>query len=94
MPAQRFGPLVNDRRAKELLDAVAETIGLGGVELYRGLMGDGRFIPEQDTSASSVPESIRLGGPVDMIVLVDTQEALLAETPGSSAESLVHAVTD
>jgi hypothetical protein len=99
LPAHRFGALINDRRAKELLDAVAEAIGGGGVELYRGLMGDGKFIPGQDTSAYSVPVSILgppipLGGPVDTIVVVDTHEELLAETPILSVEALVYAVTD
>jgi acyl-CoA reductase-like NAD-dependent aldehyde dehydrogenase len=66
------------------------------VPLYRGSVADGRFLPGQDTSAYFAPVTI-LGpppssplhhaepfGPVDTIVLVDTEAELLAAMNASN----------
>lgn len=96
LPDLDFGPLINDAKAKELTDLVDEAITKGGVPLFRGSLADGRFIPGQDTSAYLAPVTI-LGpppssplhhaepfGPVDTIVLVDTEAELLAAMNASN----------
>jgi acyl-CoA reductase-like NAD-dependent aldehyde dehydrogenase len=96
LPELDFGPLINDAKAKELADQVDEAVSRGGVPLYRGSVDDGRFLPGQDTSAYFAPVTI-LGpppssplhhaepfGPVDTIVLVDTEAELLAAMNASN----------
>ncbi|MGX7672073.1 aldehyde dehydrogenase family protein [Plantactinospora sp. DSM 117369] len=89
-PDLDFGPLIKDTKAKELTDAIDAAIAKGGVPLYRGSLDDGRFLPDQDRSAYLAPVAILAPppssplfhaepfGPVDTIVLVDTEAELLA----------------
>lgn len=90
LPALDFGPLINEHKAKELNDQVDDAISNGGIPLYRGSLDDGRFLPDQRFAAYVAPSAIleppqssRLHhaepfGPVDTIVLVDTEAELLA----------------
>ncbi|QFU88993.1 aldehyde dehydrogenase family protein [Amycolatopsis sp. YIM 10] len=90
LPELDFGPLINAGKAKELADQVEEAVRNGGVPLHRGEVGDGRFLPGQDTSAYLAPVSIldpprssplfhaEPFGPVDTIEVVDTEAQLLA----------------
>ncbi|WP_309113723.1 aldehyde dehydrogenase family protein [Saccharothrix sp.] len=96
LPELDFGPLITDAKAKELADAVEEAIGKGGVPLYRGSLTDGRFLPDQDTSAYFAPVALLAPppssplhhaepfGPVDTVVLVDTEAELLAAMNASN----------
>ncbi|MER6975516.1 aldehyde dehydrogenase family protein [Streptomyces carpinensis] len=96
LPDLDYGPLINAAKVKELNDAVAETLDRGGVPLYRGDVGRGRFIDGQDRSAYlapvvvlSPPSSSALFhaepfGPVDTIVLVDTEAELLTAMNASN----------
>jgi acyl-CoA reductase-like NAD-dependent aldehyde dehydrogenase len=106
LPALGSGPVISDRKVKDLLGTVDEAIGGGAVPLCRGEREAGKFIPGQDKSAYFPPVSILgpptssplyrgdPGGPVDVIVLVDTVAELPAETGVSAGvEELVHAVT-
>jgi hypothetical protein len=89
-PELDFGPLINAEKAKELAAQIEEAIDRGAVPLYRGSPDGGRFLPGQDTSAylppttllappsSSPLHSAHPFGPVDSIVLVDTEAELLA----------------
>ncbi|MFE0043874.1 aldehyde dehydrogenase family protein [Streptomyces albireticuli] len=90
LPDPDLGPLINAAKAKELTDQVAEAMSRGAVPLHRGELAAGRFLPGQDTSAYVAPVAL-LGpppasplhhaepfGPVDTIVLVDTEAELLA----------------
>ena len=95
-PELDFGPLINSVKAAELAGRVDEAITKGGVPLYRGRLSDGRFLPGQDTSAYvspvailSPPTSCALHhaepfGPVDTIVLVDSEAELLAAMNASN----------
>jgi acyl-CoA reductase-like NAD-dependent aldehyde dehydrogenase len=96
LPSLDFGPVINAAKAKELGDFVEEAIRNGGVPLYRGSVADGHFLPGQDTSAYLAPVAI-LGpprssplfhaepfGPVDTIVVVDTEAELLAAMNASN----------
>lgn len=90
LPALDFGSLINDVRVKELRDTVDDAISGGGVPLHRGTLDDGRFLPGQDTAAYLAPVSVldaprpspfheaEPSGPVDSVVLVDTEAELLA----------------
>jgi acyl-CoA reductase-like NAD-dependent aldehyde dehydrogenase len=92
-PTLDFGPVINAAKAKELTDQVAVATDRGAVPLYRGRLSDARFLPGQDTSAYVRPVTL-LGpppssplhhaepfGPVDTIVLVDTEAELLRGRP-------------
>ncbi|BCB76809.1 aldehyde dehydrogenase family protein [Phytohabitans flavus] len=95
-PDLDFGPLIKDAKVKELTDAVDTAIAKGGVPLYRGSLDDGRFLPGQDRSAYLAPVAILAPppssplfhaepfGPVDTIVLVDTEAELLAAMNASN----------
>ncbi|WP_329092145.1 MULTISPECIES: aldehyde dehydrogenase family protein [unclassified Streptosporangium] len=95
-PDLDFGPLITNAKVKELADQVDEAVAKGGVPLYRGSLDDGLFLPGQDTSAYLAPVAILAPprssplfhaepfGPVDTIVLVDTEAELLAAMNASN----------
>ncbi len=103
-PELDFGPVINAAKAKELRDQVAEAVDRGAVPLYRG--SGGRFLPGQDTSAYvrpvtllSPPPSSPLHhaepfGPVDTVVLVDTEAELLAAMNASNGALVATLSTD
>jgi acyl-CoA reductase-like NAD-dependent aldehyde dehydrogenase len=90
LPELDFGPLINASKAKELADQVDEAIARGGVPLHRASLAAGHFLPGQDISAYFAPTALlnpprssplhhaEPFGPVDTIVLVDTEAELLA----------------
>ncbi|MET7765244.1 aldehyde dehydrogenase family protein [Streptomyces sp. NPDC005393] len=96
LPNLDFGPLINAAKAKELADQVAEAIDRGAVPLHRGDLADGDFLPGQDLSAYVAPVTLlnppstsplhhaEPFGPVDTIVLVDTEAELLAAMNASN----------
>ncbi|GAA0488235.1 aldehyde dehydrogenase family protein [Streptomyces sp. NPDC046215] len=96
LPELDFGPLINAAKAKDLTDRIAEAVDRGAVPLYRGESADGRFLPGQDTSAYVPPVTLlnpppssplhhaEPFGPVDTIVLVDTEAELLAAMNASN----------
>ncbi|MFI1963012.1 aldehyde dehydrogenase family protein [Streptomyces pathocidini] len=96
LPELDFGPLINAAKAKELTDQVAEAVDRGAVPLHRGSLADGHFLPGQDTSAYLPPVTLlnpppssplhhaEPFGPVDTIVLVDTEAELLAAMNASN----------
>ncbi|MBH1938230.1 aldehyde dehydrogenase family protein [Streptomyces sp. AV19] len=96
LPELDFGPLINAAKAKELTDQVAEAIDRGAVPLHRGTLAEGRFLPGQDRSAYVPPVTLlnpppssplhhsEPFGPVDTIVLVDTEAELLAAMNASN----------
>ncbi|MEV5608615.1 aldehyde dehydrogenase family protein [Streptomyces sp. NPDC052225] len=105
-PELDFGPLINAAKAKELTDQVTEAIGRGAVPLHRGRVDPERFLPGQDTSAYVHPVTL-LGppassplhhaepfGPVDTVVLVDTEAELLAAMNASNGALVATLSTD
>jgi acyl-CoA reductase-like NAD-dependent aldehyde dehydrogenase len=104
LPDLTFGPLINAAKAKELTGQVDEAIARGGVPLFRGSLDQGRFLEGQDTSAYFAPATIFAPppwsplfhaepfGPVDSIVLVDTEAELLAAMNASNG-SLVATIS-
>lgn len=106
LPELDFGPLINAAKAKELDDQVAEAIDRGAVPLHHGSLADGRFLPGQDTSAYLAPVTLlnpppssplhhaEPFGPVDTIVLVDTEAELLAAMNASNGALAATLATD
>ncbi|MFD8396274.1 aldehyde dehydrogenase family protein [Streptomyces sp. NPDC059680] len=90
LPVLDFGPLINAAKAKDLSDQVTHAIDHGAVPLYRGSIADALLLPGQDTSAYIAPVAllnpppvsplyhVEPFGPVDTIVLVDTEAELVA----------------
>ncbi|MFE6889556.1 aldehyde dehydrogenase family protein [Streptomyces sp. NPDC057694] len=105
-PRLDFGPLINAAKAKELTDQVSEAIDRGAVPLHRAVPDPDLFLPGQDTSAYvhpvtllSPPPSSPLHhaepfGPVDTIVLVDTEAELLAAMNASNGALVATLSTD
>jgi acyl-CoA reductase-like NAD-dependent aldehyde dehydrogenase len=97
LPDLDFGPLISAAKADELRRKVDEAIKGGAIPLYRGSLADGvGFLDGQDTGAYVAPSALlappgrsRLMhaepfGPVDTIVVVDTEEELLAAMNASN----------
>ncbi|MGW5231703.1 aldehyde dehydrogenase family protein [Streptomyces nodosus] len=105
-PELDFGPVINAAKAKELTDQIAEAIDRGAVPLHRGSAADARFLPGQDTSAYVHPVTLlnpppssplhhsEPFGPVDTIVLVDTEAELLAAMNASNGALVATLSTD
>ncbi|PWS53111.1 aldehyde dehydrogenase, partial [Streptomyces sp. FT05W] len=106
LPELDFGPLINATKAKELHDQVTEAIDRGAVPLHQGSAADARFLPGQDTSAYLQPVTLlnpppssplhhaEPFGPVDTIVLVDTEAELLAAMNASNGALVATLSTD
>ncbi|MFI6537072.1 aldehyde dehydrogenase family protein [Nonomuraea sp. NPDC050547] len=96
LPQLDFGPLINAAKAAELAGQVDQAIARGGVPLYRARLSDGHFLPNQDVSAYFAPTAIlnpprssplhhaEPFGPVDTMMLVDTEAELLAAMNASN----------
>ena len=96
-PDLDFGPLISAAKADELRRKVDDAIRGGAIPLYRGSLADAQgFLDGQDTSAYVAPVALlappgrsRLMhaepfGPVDTVVVVDTEEELLAAMNASN----------
>lgn len=106
VPQLDFGPLINSAKAKELSNDLDDAISRGGVPLYRAAIERGRFLPGQDTSAYFAPASVLSPpqsselfhaepfGPLDTIVLVDTEAELLAEMNASTGSLVASLACD
>ena len=106
LPALDFGPLISTAKARELDGSVQEALRHGAVPLFRGSTASGTFLPGQDTSAYHAPVSMlappgvaRLMheepfGPVDSIVVVDTEAELLAQMNASNGALVATIASD
>ena len=96
LPSLDYGPLISAAKADELRRKVDEAIRHGAVPLYRGSLSAGSFLEGQDISAYVAPTALlappgrsRLMhaepfGPVDTIIVVDTEEELLSAMNASN----------
>ncbi|MEV7630046.1 aldehyde dehydrogenase family protein [Actinoplanes sp. NPDC089786] len=106
LPDLEYGPLISHAKAKELNDIVEVAIARGGVPLHRGSLSDGRFLPGQPTDAYLPPVAMLAPprssplhhaepfGPVDTIVLVDTEAELLAAMNASNGSLVASLACD
>ena len=58
LPELDFGPLIRSEKATDLSTQFDEALRGGGIPLYRGSLGEGRFLDVQDTSAYIAPASV------------------------------------
>jgi acyl-CoA reductase-like NAD-dependent aldehyde dehydrogenase len=97
LPELDFGPLISAAKADELHRKVEEAVRAGAIPLHRGGLSDAvGFLDGQDTAAYVAPSALlappgrsRLMhaepfGPVDTIVVVDTEDELLAAMNASN----------
>lgn len=96
LPALDFGPLINAAKVTDLSAKVDDAISRGAVPLYRGALAQGAFLDGQDTSAylppvalydpprSSALHHAEPFGPVDTVMVVDTEADLLAAMNASN----------
>jgi len=96
LPTLDFGPLIHAAKVSDLTDKVDEAVLRGAVPLYRGSLDDGRFLPGQDTAAYLAPVALldpprssplhhaEPFGPVDTVMVVDTEADLLAAMNASN----------
>lgn len=106
LPELDFGPLISATKAADLVQQYEEAVGGGGIPLYRGSLADGRFLDGQDTSAYVAPAtllepppswSLRHAepfGPLDSIVVVDSEAELLSAMNASNGSLVASVATD
>ncbi len=106
LPDLDFGPVIHATKAAELAGAFDEAVGGGGIPLFRGSPGDGTFLDAQDTSAYVAPACIlnppaawslhhaEPFGPLDSVVVVDTEAELLAAMNASNGSLVASVATD
>jgi acyl-CoA reductase-like NAD-dependent aldehyde dehydrogenase len=106
LPELDFGPLISAAKADELQRKVDEAIRHGAVPLYRGELSDGRFLDGQDTSAYIAPSAVLAPptnwalhhaepfGPLDSVIIVDTENELLAAMNASNGSLVGSVATD
>jgi acyl-CoA reductase-like NAD-dependent aldehyde dehydrogenase len=96
LPDLDFGPLISAAKADELYHKVQDAVRNGAIPLHHGKLQSGRFLEGQNTDAYVAPQTLlappgrsRLMhaepfGPVDTIVVVDTEDELLAAMNASN----------
>jgi acyl-CoA reductase-like NAD-dependent aldehyde dehydrogenase len=106
LPDLDFGPIIHATKAADLTAAFDEAVGGGGIPLFRGSGGDGSFLDAQDTSAYVAPACIlnppaawslhhaEPFGPLDSVVVVDTEAELLAAMNASNGSLVGSVATD
>ncbi|CAN5156020.1 aldehyde dehydrogenase family protein [soil metagenome] len=106
LPELDFGPLISAAKVEELDARVADALTYGAVPLYRGKLSAGRFLAGQDTSAYAAPVTLlappgasRLHheepfGPIDTIVVVDTEAELLSAMNASNGSLVASLACD
>jgi acyl-CoA reductase-like NAD-dependent aldehyde dehydrogenase len=106
LPELDFGPVIHATKAADLASQWEESMRGGGIPLYRGSVGDGSFLDVQDTSAYVAPACVLQPpanwslhhaepfGPIDSIVVVDTEAELLAAMNASNGSLVSSIATD
>jgi acyl-CoA reductase-like NAD-dependent aldehyde dehydrogenase len=106
LPELDFGPLISATKATDLVQQYDEAVSGGGIPLYRGSVADGRFVDGQDTSAYVAPATVlepppswslrhaEPFGPLDSIVVVDSEAELLAAMNASNGSLVASVATD
>jgi acyl-CoA reductase-like NAD-dependent aldehyde dehydrogenase len=105
-PDLDFGPVIHASKAAELREHYAAAITGGAIPLYHGQLSAGRFLDGQDTAAYIAPASVLAPptnwalhhaepfGPLDSVVIVDTQNELLAAMNASNGSLVASIATD
>ncbi|MEM1423454.1 MAG: aldehyde dehydrogenase family protein [Planctomycetota bacterium] len=105
-PELDFGPVISAGKASELRDNFEEGVRAGGIPLVRRALSDGAFLAGQDTSAYVAPATLleppaswtlrhsEPFGPLDSIVLVDSEAELIAAMNASNGALVASVATD
>lgn len=106
LPDLQFGPVIQRSKAESLRVLFDEAIKTGGIPLLRDHLERGRFISGQDTSSYIAPACVLAPpsgwalhhsepfGPLDSIVLVDTEAELLSAMNASNGALVASLATD
>jgi acyl-CoA reductase-like NAD-dependent aldehyde dehydrogenase len=106
LPDLDFGPVIHATKAADLSQQWEEAVRGGGIPLYRGSVGDGAFLDGQDSSAYFAPACVLQPpaswslhhaepfGPIDSVVVVDTEAELLAAMNASNGSLVGSIATD
>ena len=106
LPNFDFGPVIHSTKAADLAQQFDEALRGGGIPLYRGSIGEGAFLDGQDTSAYIAPACVLQPpanwslhhaepfGPLDSVVIVDTESELLAAMNASNGSLVGSIATD
>ena len=106
LPELDFGPVIHATKAAELRDRYAEAVSGGGIPLFHGSVSAGRFLGGQDTTAYVAPASVLQPppswslhhaepfGPLDSVVIVDSESELLAAMNASNGALVASVATD
>jgi acyl-CoA reductase-like NAD-dependent aldehyde dehydrogenase len=106
LPDLDFGPVIHASKAADLGSQFDEGMRGGGIPLYRGSLASGSFLDFQDTSAYVAPGCLLVPpaswslhhaepfGPLDSIVIVDTEAELLAAMNASNGSLVASVATD
>ncbi|HWG74387.1 MAG TPA: aldehyde dehydrogenase family protein [Acidimicrobiales bacterium] len=106
LPDLDFGPLIHASKASDLVAQFDEATSGGGIPLHQGSLAKGSFLDFQDTSAYVAPTCVLSPpaswslhhaepfGPLDSIVVVDTESELLAAMNASGGSLVASIATD
>ena len=106
LPDLDFGPVIHATKAADLAAQFDEAVAGRAIPLYHGSVGDGTFIDGQDVSAYAAPACVLQPppswslhhaepfGPLDSVVLVDTEAELLAAMNASNGSLVASIATD
>ncbi|MCU1491467.1 MAG: aldehyde dehydrogenase family protein [Acidimicrobiaceae bacterium] len=106
LPELDFGPVIHASKAMDLAARFEEGTRGGGVPLFHGSLSAGSFLAGQDLSAYVAPACILAPpaswslqhaepfGPLDSIVIVDTESELLAQMNASAGSLVASIATD
>lgn len=105
-PDLHFGPVISAKKATELSEAFNEAVSRGGVPLYAGNLSSGSFLENQDTAAYVAPKTVleppkswsihhsEPFGPLDSVVLADTEAEFIAAMNVSNGNLVSSVATD
>lgn len=106
LPELEFGPVIHASKAQELRAQFAEAVAGGGIPLYQGELAQGRFLDGADISAYAAPAAVlnppsawslhhcEPFGPLDSVVLVDTEAEFIAAMNVSNGNLVSSVATD
>ena len=106
LPVLDFGPVIHSTKAASLSTQFDEALDKGAAPIYHGRLESGRFLDDQDVTAYIAPATVlnpssswslhhaEPFGPLDSIVLVDTEAELLAAMNVSNGNLVASIATD
>lgn len=106
LPDLDFGPVIQRSKAENLAAQFEEAVSTGGLPLLHANLSHGRFISGQDTSAYVAPACVleppsawslhhaEPFGPIDSIVVVDTEAEFLSAMNASNGSLVASVATD